>query len=122
MNISEFVWKKTLKRKGCLSLHPFVAICVKLPAKEPVCASSCCGLFYIKSIDFLFFSTPQCYSFCGRLQLLILPGKKNRRSSEKELEELKVTAENCLLKNAKTRHNSLEELQQNSFQKKRNSD
>lgn len=48
--------------------------------------------------------------------------EKNRRSSEKELEELKVTAENCLLKNAKTRHNSLEELQQNSFQKKRNSD
>lgn len=31
-----------------------------------------------------------------------------------------VTAENCLLKNAQIRHNSLAELQQNSFQKKGN--
>lgn len=42
------------------------------------------------------------------------------RPSEEELEELMVSAENCLLKHTKTRRNSLAVLEQNPLLKKRN--
>lgn len=109
-------------RKGCLPLTP----CGVLNETVIKGASKCqfllwTFLFQIHSVLFFFSVTltvtkSSSWFFLGELrdEFYIC------RPSEEELEELMVSAENCLLKHTKTRRNSLAVLEQNPLLKKRN--